>query len=298
MAQHFNIPIAFKYLASRAKWESCSFLLADEESVFRPKSPTATLGTPVMPESDKVYIRLNRVTGLAALTAPSEPFYKTYSSELIVALQIMFERQESGLPLLESMAQLLVTSQQGDIAERHLDPWKMCDEFMRLEESNAALRSFLNRWGIWDTSSTISLAAASLKDVGLGLVSYESPILCVLPFLVWRARKAFRAGMLGKPDAWLANNASFGMTHRRSQFPYLGITDRDCSKAIETTITLDHMRQVKRSICARSDCDNIFEVESGHGKIYCEQYCGHLVSVRRKREAEKRARKAARPKGV
>jgi hypothetical protein len=45
--------------------------------------------------------------------------------------------------------------------------------------------------------------------------------------------------------------------------------------------------------CAREDCGHIFRVTDDKRKVFCSQYCGHLVSLRKKREAarKKKSRK-------
>jgi hypothetical protein len=39
-------------------------------------------------------------------------------------------------------------------------------------------------------------------------------------------------------------------------------------------------------VCARSDCNEIFRVETRHPKIYHDPYCGHLVAVRNSRKSQ------------
>ena len=166
----------------------------------------------------------------------------------------------------------------------------MRDEFLRLKESNAALLAFLNRWGPWDRLGALYI----VEPTGFSPRELGDPVpLAVLPSLVWERRRELRSGMLNKPDVWLSDNAAFGTMQRRTSYPYLGITDHTCLQAIETTITLDHLRKTVWRKCARQDCENVFAMNSGHGKTYCEQYCGHLESVRRNRAKAKAAQKPA-----
>jgi hypothetical protein len=76
---------------------------------------------------------------------------------------------------------------------------------------------------------------------------------------------------------------------RRPEFPHLLLWDHFSLDAIHHSVTLDLLRGVKFMVCARSDCRKPFAVESGHERLYCEQYCGHLVSVRRNRLAKRQA---------
>jgi hypothetical protein len=60
------------------------------------------------------------------------------------------------------------------------------------------------------------------------------------------------------------------------------------------TIYIDKLRGVIYRRCKRRDCPRIFEVQSRHGQRYCQQYCAHLASMRRNREALRRAGKRRR----
>ena len=57
--------------------------------------------------------------------------------------------------------------------------------------------------------------------------------------------------------------------------------------AILTIIEIDHLRGVKFKGCARLDCRKFFEPTSNHERIYCNQYCAHLESLRRMRKRQK-----------
>lgn len=46
----------------------------------------------------------------------------------------------------------------------------------------------------------------------------------------------------------------------------------------------------------RRDCQKPFAITSEQSRKFCSQYCGHLVSLRKKREKEKRERRAAQRK--
>ena len=175
-----------------------------------------------------------------------------------------------------------------NVGERIGDPWLMRREFMQLPEANDAVLSFANRWGAWNVGAlSVHTYPFRLNE----FIKLESRpwIECLSPFLVWQERQRLKAAMLAPPEEWLSRNASLGFTASRQRFPYLGVKATTCLRAIEITITLDHLRNVRSRICARPDCDNIFTVESNHGKVYCDQYCAHLVSVRRNRAPSKKA---------
>ena len=61
--------------------------------------------------------------------------------------------------------------------------------------------------------------------------------------------------------------------------------------AILATVYVDKLRGIEFQVCALKECNETFEKQSDHGKIYCSNYHAHLASVRRMR-AEVKAKKA------
>lgn len=57
--------------------------------------------------------------------------------------------------------------------------------------------------------------------------------------------------------------------------------------AILATIYLDSLRGIESQACALAGCEQVFEVNSKHGKRYCSNYHAHLASVRRNRPKTK-----------
>ena len=299
MAHRFSIPIVTRYVSQRLKWEACSYSIAGRKSDFPEDRPTF-LGTdvpiPLLPFTgpplvpDYPLVKLHRHSAGSPRHYPDNLYY-TLSEDFSAAFETVTNLQLEGKAVPESMSKLLVVFEHGTVPEREMNAWEMRDDFMRLEESSDALLAFLNRWGLWSTPTLLHTEFSQFRVVsrlGLG----DQPYV-VLPHIVWLHRKLFRDGMLGPATAWLTERAALGGLHRRDRFPYFGLTDRTCAQAIETTITLDHMRRVKSRMCARADCKRVFTVESNHGQIYCQQYCGHLASLRRNRERAKSAKKPA-----
>ncbi len=292
MAQHFDIPIAFDFKSQRMAWTPCSFSTIERKSLF----PTKDHDVPHIPpprihlltEPNPILIRLNSGLEHLSSTRPDAVLFETRSDEFNVCLEAIQNLKSSRKTLPESLTELLISFAEPTARERSADPWRMREEFMRLDETNAALRSFLERWGILDVE-TLDTAFVPPLDYTMVQSGGDKP-MCVLPYLAWQRRARFRQSMLASPESWLKENAVLGFTHRRPRFPFIGITAKTCFRAIETTITLDHLRRVKSRVCARQDCDNVFSVDSNHGKIYCDQYCAHLVSVRRNRAAKKQAK--------
>jgi len=60
--------------------------------------------------------------------------------------------------------------------------------------------------------------------------------------------------------------------------------------AILATVYIDSLRGIETQVCALSDCEEIFEITSQHGKRYCSNYHAYLASVRRSRRKAKQRR--------
>ena len=65
-------------------------------------------------------------------------------------------------------------------------------------------------------------------------------------------------------------------------------------EAIVATVLIDHLQRHTFKRCAREDCGEIFQLTSRHGQKYCQQYCGHLESLRKQRRKERARRKLMR----
>ena len=78
------------------------------------------------------------------------------------------------------------------------------------------------------------------------------------------------------------------------------IAEVTCATAIDAilaTVYVDKLRGIEFRLCALKECNETFEHESAHGKIYCSNYHAHLASVRRKRaELKKKGKKSNKPK--
>jgi len=76
------------------------------------------------------------------------------------------------------------------------------------------------------------------------------------------------------------------------------VTPATALDAILATVYVDKLRGIKFQVCALKECNETFENETAHGKIYCSNYHAHLASVRRKRaELKKKGKKTNKRKG-
>lgn len=289
MAHHFEVPMAFDFAPGRQKWRAFHFVPLCERGELAPSPYPLRFDA-----DDKFDLQILRDASAPHPYLASKHSFGALAEDEQAMLRTVVQLLIAGEAVPESLSTLIVSDLPPTASERKMDAWAMRDDFMNLEESNLALVGFLNRWGAWGESSYLRYASVPFRRYSINPL--EKPPTFLFPYLVWKRRRGFREGMLGKPATWLSGSASLEAIHRRPRFPYLGVSSETCAGAIETTITIDHLRNVEHRICARVDCDRIFSVDSDHGKIYCEQYCGHLVSVRRKRAAVKEAAKTSKRK--
>jgi hypothetical protein len=167
---------------------------------------------------------------------------------------------------------------------RQKDPWEMRDEFLGLKNTNAALTRFLTKWGDWDSSFLFDIPPG---DSLLG--GQESPRF-VIPELVWERQRFYKAAIAGSAEDWMANYGRVPTPTRLSTHPFLQTIDSTCSMAIETTITMDKLRDIPYRLCALKGCGKPFRLKTKHDKLYCSAKCAHHASVKRGREAKRAAR--------
>jgi hypothetical protein len=165
------------------------------------------------------------------------------------------------------------------------DPWQMRDEFLRLKRDDEALLDFVNKWGEWDSEVLFPIGGQTIARK----IDHYCPRF-ILPDRVWKMQDFYRSALRTPAEEWLTRFAMLGGLKKRSTFPYLAANSASCRTAIETTITIDLLKKVRFRACARPDCDNVFSLDSRHKRKYCQQYCGHLESVRKQRQATQKAK--------
>ena len=76
------------------------------------------------------------------------------------------------------------------------------------------------------------------------------------------------------------------------------VTPATALDAILATVYVDKLRGIEFQVCALKECNETFENQSDHGKMYCTNYHAHLASIRRKRaEAKEKKTKKLQKKG-
>jgi len=204
------------------------------------------------------YLNERFVASDGKITAPENEIYRHY--EIVVCFS-----QSKGKP-------------------RKRDPWEMREEFLRLKNTNLALTQFLNKWGDWDSSFLVEIPFRSL------LFGEQARPMFVIPELVWERQQFYRAAMQTSAEDWMANHGRVPTPRRISTHPFFQTIDSTCSMAIETTITMDKLRDIPYRLCALEGCGLPFRLKTKHEKLYCSSKCAHHASVKRGREAERVAK--------
>ncbi len=176
------------------------------------------------------------------------------------------------------------------------DAWMMRHEFFGLRPGDtAALLSFLNKWGWWGSRPPDGVPC-EMRPMQKVPKSWVSPIAVSV---VWQLQEQFKRALTRSISSWLFKSEGDGRVEvldnnvaRSIQLqpapPYHLLEFQGCEEAIRATITIDLLQSAKFRLCARPDCQRPFRVESQHARKYCEQYCGHLESVRNRRSLAKK----------
>ncbi|HWR34651.1 MAG TPA: hypothetical protein VN622_02135 [Clostridia bacterium] len=175
---------------------------------------------------------------------------------------------------------------------KEIDAWQMRDELLELDETTNGLAAFLSRYGQWDSVTLPREPVDRSSNKIVPWVTFAERVWHVsVPRTAneyYDVRELISSGLLCTAANWLGSQfASLPFGKPRPEFPHLRIEARTCIDALLGTITVDHLLGTEFRVCARSDCPKIFKVESKHKRVYCDQYCGHLESVRRNRNEAK-----------
>lgn len=186
-----------------------------------------------------------------------------------------------------------------------LDAWKCREEFFNLPKGdNGALLKFLTKMGVW------------LKLDGKLLDHWSSEVMQhyreghPIPIDIrglWKFREGLRHSLVSKrafreiyaPHLSSPKTGLELMRQSRTEFPLrfelanvaLGVvTLTDTYHMLLATVFLDVASGLRFRFCERSDCGNLFPVESRHEKKFCCWYCAHITTVRRNRPHKGRKR--------
>lgn len=193
-----------------------------------------------------------------------------------------------------------------------IDGWAMRNRFLRLPHDEGEALKFLSDVGIWHAVEDPHISAKvgeQLLDGAYGTRLFFGRATPGYFNDLWREQTHWRS-LLERPSELKARFSPpsrspspadalrYAVDSRfLNQLP-LRIEWRDPKPiAVIETITLqelliatthiDLLRGAKFKICKRPDCAIPFSVLSRHPRKYCEWYCGHIESVRKKRKHDK-----------
>jgi hypothetical protein len=181
---------------------------------------------------------------------------------------------------------------------RELDGWQCRDALFSIPDNDApGFTQFLNEVGLWSPDPE----SASLDWSSFPLYVHLDDLLRFRQDLkdALLNRKHFAASVtpvLRKPNTLLdliaqSNPANeFPLRFELAKVAAGVVTVTNGRSMLIATVLSDIARGIRFKTCKRKDCQKPFPLESEHKRDYCEQYCGHLDSVRRKR-AQNRKRK-------
>jgi hypothetical protein len=159
-----------------------------------------------------------------------------------------------------------------------LNGWDIREEFFKLPRGKTAYLDFLNKVGLF---------------FGLGV---SRPFAVAPPLAndkIWNFRDEMRSA-LKQPKKFIAEYAQGPWSRTQSttfeldgKVPFLKIETTCFYDLLITTICADLVQGFRFHECQREDCRMPFAAETAHKRKFCSQYCGHLVSMRKQRNAAK-----------
>jgi hypothetical protein len=182
-----------------------------------------------------------------------------------------------------------------------LDGWYWRDRFFALDEHRLDdVVAFLNEVGAWPSEGGSTPGH-----------HMDYPVL-VQPETLWLFREDLQCALLSrdnfintvtpqltKAKTWLDLYRSHSANEFTMSFELMDVaagvvTITNARHMLFATVLADLARSIRFKTCARTDCGKPFPIENKHKRKFCTQYCGHLVSQRKKRLAEQKQRRAER----
>jgi hypothetical protein len=286
MSLTINIPTSIRFTSARRQWHLRRARVLGLSKDFLPEARWPAL-TPIHSVSQEIALALYNPDDGWILSAEPDQLYTPAGFPSASLTERYAPRGVLSTALFGPMEFDVFVSTPDPIDEMEdgpeRDAWVMRDEFLSLPKKNRALGKFLNKWGHWDFSQLKRLneTMRNLKDVSW-LMHY------VVPDLVWEQQEFYKQALSGDMRSWISQRGRIPSPQPSSTPPFLAITDRHCVPAIETTITLDKMRDIPFRICQRPNCGTLFKLASKRVRLYCTYDCAHAEAVRRGREAKKR----------
>jgi len=258
MAQIIQIPVAFEFRKTPAKWEAVP---AGITGWWRRDDGTV--------ENHQLKAEVKTSFGVSSFKFPLGRLTEELE-ELCTDAFLEDENSDERVQVFCSSFHpvLLVCSGKTYMTDSDLtkrgspaNAWQLRGEFLRTRLDHAGAVAFLNVWGPWSYADYVELS---------DLV---------------RLQQSVRETLTGSAAKWLKSSESFPSLWRRiPEYPYFALRTNICRDAIRMTVTIDLLKKLKFKKCARRDCAQPFEIQTKHKRKYCTQYCAHLESVRRNRK--------------
>jgi len=167
--------------------------------------------------------------------------------------------------------------------------WAMRDEILNITNKNEDeqvhdLLLLLNKWGLW------WMWADAPKDSLL--MRRVNPFLGMsfaFPHLILRDCEKYRQALLPKNAGKWFSKAELLNVVQTNKPPYFLVERYDCARAIEATITIDHLSGRRFGFCQR--CGKQFEQETQRKKNYCSRTCINAATVQHWRENRRKVPK-------
>jgi hypothetical protein len=161
-----------------------------------------------------------------------------------------------------------------------LKPWKVREEFLRLDSDRDEILKFLNKTGQFYGENDV------LHPVSVDSVKQWRNLLRDLmlerDFSKWE--RLLRVFPVQKVEVVvLASHFSIKFDWEQ-ETPEVVMSERSTLGAMLATIHLDHARSANFNICARPACQAPFEPKSKHVKLYCSDGCARAEGLKNRRD--------------
>jgi hypothetical protein len=179
------------------------------------------------------------------------------------------------------------------------------DRFFSLPENDPAqIRDFLNAVGVWSKDEESASLDALRRPLYVHLDEVWTFRNHLRDSLLPENREKFKTevtpelpkpktllGLMTEPYSWVNE---FPLRFELSKIAAGVVTLTNARRMLFATVLADVASGIRFKECKRRDCRKPFAIESKHKKKFCSQYCGHLVSQRKKRHAEQNKKRADR----
>ena len=165
-----------------------------------------------------------------------------------------------------------------------LKPWKVREEFLRLDSDRDEILKFLNKTGQFYGEGDDVLHPVSIDAVKQWR-NLVRDLMLEPDFTKWS--RLLRLFPVEKTDGVvLASHFSIKFDWDQ-ETPEVVMSERSTLGAMLATIHLDHARSARFNICARPACQAPFERKTNHPKRYCSDGCTRAEGLKNRRDRQR-----------